>query len=191
MNRPTTLVIAAAAAKSSLVLRALQVWNSCRELHPHCMRQPEWREVSAGDAAVHISPNLPSWIKVARKSEMNFCALFLLIGCLTLTAQDKVSKLDKPLGMKSAIVANGAMWAGAGLDIGTSWRQAEGNALLAGKDGRFGERGLVIKGGINLDVTVVTVVLAKKWPRTRRAMTMMNGISGGVQAIGGLSNLAK
>jgi hypothetical protein len=122
---------------------------------------------------------------------MNLCELFFVIGCLTLTAQDRASWLDKPVGMKSVMAANGAMWAGAGLDIGTSWRKPEGNGLLAGKDGRFGGRGLTIKGGINVAVTVATVVLSKKWPRTRRAMIIMNGIAGGVQGVCGLSNLAR
>src|SRR5690242_10070916 len=34
-------------------------------------------------------------------------------------------------------------------DARTSWKKAESNRILAGPEGRFGARGLLIKGGIN------------------------------------------
>jgi hypothetical protein len=93
--------------------------------------------------------------------------------------------------MKSVIVANGAMWAGAAVDAGSSCGQIEGNGLLAGRDGKFGAKGLGIKIWINGGVTVVTVVVAKKWPRLRRAMVVVNGIVGGAQMGAGISNLVR
>ena len=122
---------------------------------------------------------------------MKLCGLFLSVACFGLVAQDKVSWIDRPVGVKQVVAANGAMWDGAGLDVGTSWKQPERNGLLAGADGKFGVKGLGIKVGINGAVTVVTVIMAKKWPKTRRAMMLMNGVAGGVQGLAGVSNLAR
>ena len=134
-----------------------------------------------------------SELELGKKGQVNMklCGLLLLIGCSCLVAQDKVSWFDEPVGMKSVIVANGAMWAGAAVDAGSSCGQIEGNGLLAGRDGKFGAKGLGIKIGINGGVTVVTVVVAKKWPRSRRAMVVVNGIVGGAQMGAGISNLVR
>ena len=122
---------------------------------------------------------------------MKLCGLFLLIGCSGMVAQDKGSWFEGPVGVKSVIAANGTMWAAAAVDAGSSWGQMEGNRLLAGRDGRFGAKGLGIKIGINGGVTAVTVVVATKYPRLRRAMFIVNGIMGGAQMGVAISNVAK
>ena len=122
---------------------------------------------------------------------MKRCGVVLLMSCFGLAAQEQGDWADRPVPMKRVILANGAMWAGAGLDIATSGRQPECNRLLAGTDGKFGARGVGIKVGINGAVTAVSLVLAKKWPRTRRAMILLNGVAGSVQGAAGVSNLAR
>lgn len=66
------------------------------------------------------------------------------------------------------------------LDGWSSWRQPEANRLLRSSDGRFGWQGVGIKTAIFGGNALVSVLIVRKWPRYRRAITVANWISAGV-----------
>jgi hypothetical protein len=71
-----------------------------------------------------------------------------------------------------------AQLAGTFADWATSWKQPEGNSLLAQSggeySGRFYRTGTAIKFGIAAGVTAVSYVVACKWPKTRKYVGIFN-----------------
>jgi hypothetical protein len=71
-----------------------------------------------------------------------------------------------------------AQLAGTFADWATSWKQPEGNSLLAQSGGeyagRFYRSGTAIKFGIAAGVTAVSYVVACKWPKTRKYVGIFN-----------------
>ena len=68
--------------------------------------------------------------------------------------------------------------AGSLADAATSWKQPEGNSMLADSSGpytgRFYRAGLARKGLLCAGVAAVSIVIAKKFPRTRKLVGLFN-----------------
>lgn len=75
-------------------------------------------------------------------------------------------------------------------DWATSWKQPEGNSLLAQSGGQYAGKfyrtGTVMKFSLTAGVTVVSYAIAWKWPKARKFVGVFNMTMGGgftVQAI--------
>ncbi len=83
--------------------------------------------------------------------------------------------------------------AGSFADWATSWKQPEGNSMLAQSSGeyagRFYRTGTARKGLISGGMAVVSYAVAKKFPRTRRFVGMFNMSVGAGFAAAALRNI--
>ena len=69
--------------------------------------------------------------------------------------------------------------AGTSLDAATSWRQWEGNGLLASSDGRFGAKGLALKAGL-AGALIVPQICLRHHKNLRASFTAANFAEAGV-----------
>ena len=69
---------------------------------------------------------------------------------------------------------------GSAMDGWSSWRMPEGNGILRSGDGRFGAQGLAMKASLFGGTAVLTELLARRTPRSRRALTIVNYAVGGI-----------
>lgn len=83
-----------------------------------------------------------------------------------------------------------ALGASSALDGATSWSRPEVNPVLAGPDGRFGARGLVIKAGITAGVVLVEWSIVRSRPGSKRAFIITNLAAAGAYAYAGARNVA-
>ncbi len=79
-------------------------------------------------------------------------------------------KKDKSRWQKSLI----ALLAGNAADVASSWGHGEANSLLAGKEGKFGAKGLAIKGGITGAMALAEYLLSRKDSDLYKYLTPMN-----------------
>ena len=88
-----------------------------------------------------------------------------------------------------SVAAHGA---GTGFDAWTSWQHLETNGLMS-KNGRFTAASAGKKAGAFAAITVVQVVVLRKWgarhPWLEKAFTMANFSAGGMLASAGIRNL--
>jgi hypothetical protein len=72
------------------------------------------------------------------------------------------------------------------LDITSSWGGRELNPLLSDTNGRFGVRGILIKGGTTAAIVGVEYWIVRKWPRAARVLSRFNwgssALAGGLAA---------
>jgi hypothetical protein len=91
-----------------------------------------------------------------------------------------VSKVDSLWWVHAGVTAQ---LAGSFADWATSWKQPEGNSLLAQSGGQYAGRfyrtGTAIKFGIAGGVTAVSYLVAWKWPKTRKYVGIFNLTMGG------------
>jgi hypothetical protein len=95
-------------------------------------------------------------------------------------------------GLALSIVAHGA---GSGFDAWTSWQRVERNRFLAsGAGGRFTAESAYRKAGWFAGVSLVEVLVVKKWgrkhPSIARACRIGNLSSGGMMFSAGIHNLS-
>lgn len=83
--------------------------------------------------------------------------------------------------------------AGSFADWATSWKQPEGNSLLAQSSGaytgRFYRTGTMRKGLLSGGIAVVSFAVAKKFPRTRRFVGIFNMSMGAAFSSAALTNI--
>jgi hypothetical protein len=84
---------------------------------------------------------------------------------------------------------------GNSLDWATSWKQPEANSFLAQAGGPYAgdlyRTGTPRKFGIGAGVTAASYLVGWKWPRTRKAVGILNLVLGGVWTGAALSNVAR
>ena len=106
-------------------------------------------------------------------------------------AQDSATQQIPWKGLALSIAAHGA---GSGFDAWTSWQRPERNALLA-DGGRFGMGSVYTKAGIFGGVSVLELVVVKKWghrhPWLMRACQVANFTTSGMLVSAGVSNLKR
>lgn len=87
---------------------------------------------------------------------------------------------DKSRWYKSLL----ALVAGNVADVSSSWGQPEANRILAGRDGRFGAKGLAIKSGIVGGTALAQYLLGRKYPEVYKVTPPFNiGVGVGTGAI--------
>ncbi len=64
--------------------------------------------------------------------------------------------------------------AGSTMDAVSSWSYPESNPWLRSGDGTFRLRGLMVKTGITAAVLGSEYLIMRKWPRTRKVLTVVN-----------------
>ena len=83
--------------------------------------------------------------------------------------------------------------AGSFADWATSWKQPEGNSMLAQSSGeytgRFYRTGTVRKGLLSGGIALVSNAVAKKFPRTRRFVGIFNMSMGAAFSAAALTNI--
>lgn len=72
------------------------------------------------------------------------------------------------------------------LDTRSSWGKCEGNAFIAGGNGRFDGRSAAVKGGLLLGVIWIEHIMGRRNPRLYRFFAIANfSAGGGVAAVAG------
>ena len=71
-------------------------------------------------------------------------------------------------------VSVGALAGGSALDSASSWQQYEANPLLRGADGRFGDRGLVIKSGVVIGLVAIQYIVVRRCPKAAKIFAVVN-----------------
>jgi hypothetical protein len=107
-------------------------------------------------------------------------------------AQELASQQTPWKGLALSIAVHGA---GSGFDAWTSWQRVERNSFLAsGSSGRFTAASAYKKAGWFAGVSVVEVLVAKKWGRKHpwiaRACQIGNLAAGGMMFSAGIHNLS-
>jgi hypothetical protein len=70
------------------------------------------------------------------------------------------------------------------LDVSSSWGKCEQNNLLAGQDGRFGAKGVLLKSAIVGGVMSAEWLITRKTPRSRKLFSILNfGSATGIGAL--------
>ena len=95
--------------------------------------------------------------------------LLIIVLCLPLMAQDRSLYLSSVATLTAAHA----------VDMHSAWGKYEANPLLRSADGRFGPRGAVIKSGIMAGNLTVQTLLLRKWPKARKAATIINFAAAG------------
>ena len=126
----------------------------------------------------------------------NRLILVVLLAVASLPAVSQTQELASPpirwKGLALSMAANGA---GSGFDAWTSWQRLERNSFLAsGTGGRFTAQSAYKKAGWFAGVTLVEVLVVKKWGRKHpwiaRACEIGNLGSGGMMFSAGIHNLS-
>jgi hypothetical protein len=118
-------------------------------------------------------------------------AFLLLFGAAACRAQEVGTQQPRWRDLAVSMAAHGAA---TGFDSWTSWQRPERNGLLAA-NGRFTARSVSIKSGIVGGVSLIEILVVKKWgrkhPWIQRAFQIGNFTSAGMLTSAGLSNLRR
>jgi len=113
----------------------------------------------------------------------------MLFGAAACRAQEVGIQPPRWRALAISMVAHGAA---TGFDSWTSWQRPERNGLLA-DNGRFTARSVSIKSGIVGGVSLIEILVVKKWgakhPWIVRAFQIGNFTSAGMLTSAGVSNL--
>lgn len=114
---------------------------------------------------------------------------FMLFGAAACRAQEVGIQTPRWRALAISMVAHGAA---TGFDSWTSWQRPERNGLLA-DNGRFTARSVSVKSGIVGGVSLIEILVVKKWgakhPWIARACQIGNFTSAGMLTSAGVSNL--
>ena len=84
---------------------------------------------------------------------------------------DLAAPVSIPRYWKFSVVA---LAGGSALDSASSWQQYEANPLLRGADGRFGDRGLVIKSGVVIGLVAIQYIVVRRCPKAAKIFAVVN-----------------
>ncbi len=120
------------------------------------------------------------------------CILFALLAGMGQAQSLRLEKDNSEVHWKRFAVSIAAHGAGAGFDSWTSWQRVETNHILA-EDGRFMAASAYKKAGLFAAVSLVQVVVVKKWgsrhPWLEKMFSVANFSSAGMYAGAGVRNL--
>jgi hypothetical protein len=115
-------------------------------------------------------------------------AVLILFGAAACRAQE--AGIQQP-GWRGLAISMAVHGAATGFDSWTSWQRPERNGLLA-VNGRFTARSVSIKCGVVGGVSLIEILMVKKWgarhPWIQRAFEIGNFTSAGMLTSAGLSN---
>ena len=115
----------------------------------------------------------------------------MLFGAAACRAQEVGIQQPGWRGLAISMAVHGAA---TGFDSWTSWQRPERNGLLA-DNGRFTAKSVSIKSGVVAGVSLIEILVVKKWgakhPWIQRACQIGNFTSAGILTSAGLSNLRR
>ena len=126
--------------------------------------------------------------RALRESGLMGKVLGVLLACCTLchAAEPALLAIPKPVPQQITYkLSLATLAAGTALDAASSWGHYELNPFLRGGDGRFGARGLAVKGGITVGLVGLQYVMVRKYPRSWRFFSVVNFSMGA--AYGGIA----
>ena len=126
--------------------------------------------------------------RALRESGLMGKVLAVLLVCCALchAAEPALLAVPKPVPQQITYKLSLATLAtGTALDAASSWGKYELNSVLRGADGRFGRRGLAVKGGVTVGLVALQYVMVRKCPRSRRFFSVVNFSMGA--AYGGIA----
>jgi len=103
---------------------------------------------------------------------VTLCAIGFLLCCAGIARGENLY----PISVATLTAAHGA-------DVHSAWGKIEANPLLRSPDGRFGVRGAAVKSGLVAGHLTVQTLILRRWPKARKAATIVNFAAVGVVAV--------